>query len=207
MVRYPYLHDKLATGFISQSAVANYPFIGFIAQMHGCIFVNRIDKNNTNASLQMLIEKQKAIYEGKDKTNFIIFSEGTTSNGTVLLQFKRGAFVSKLPMKPVIIKFDAINRISLALDVIEMLFHAFIVICELYHPVEMIYLPTFEPNEYLFNVYGKELKSKIDIKEDWQVYAYCLREIMSEESGLTQSEGNYEMKNEYLKFLRGNKTN
>ena len=42
-------------------------------------------------------------------------------------------------------------------------------------------------------------------KEKWEIYAEAVRDIMSIGSGLPKSEGNYQMKREYLDFLRKGK--
>jgi len=144
-------------------------------------------------TLDIIIQKQKDIYSGKDLSKFMIFPEGTTSNNTGILDFKRGAFLSELAVKPYIIKFDTNFKISLAMDVIEMLYHLFLVICVPFHLVEVIELPVFVPNENLF---------KDSNKERWVQYAEAVKDVMSEASGLKNVKGSYKEKKEYLDFLR-----
>lgn len=38
--------------------------------------------------------------EGKSKVPFMIYPEGSTSNGEYLMSFKKGAFFSLLPIQP-----------------------------------------------------------------------------------------------------------
>jgi 1-acyl-sn-glycerol-3-phosphate acyltransferase len=187
-------------GFISRIDVKYYPIVGYIATCLGCIFVDRDDKQNRGSVITKVLDKQNSIISGEDTSKLLIFPEGTTSNTTGIMPFKQGAFLSSLPIKPYVIKFDPINRISLAMSVIEMLVHYFIVLCTPIHYIELISLPVFVPNEYLYN---QSKYSKLDLK--WKVYAETMRDIMCKASGLKAIEGSYEMKVEYLDFLRKNK--
>jgi 1-acyl-sn-glycerol-3-phosphate acyltransferase len=189
--------ERICPGFISKKAVESYPFIGYVATCIGCIFVDRNDKTNRGNSLNQVVDKQRNIYSGEDTSKLLIFPEGTTTNTTSIIQFKKGAFVTKLPIKPIVIKFDPINKLSLAMDVVEMLFHLFIILCQPIHTIEIIQLPVFVPNEYLFRNYPGKVSN-----EDWEVYADALRNVMCKVSGLEKGEGTYEMKNEYLDFFR-----
>lgn len=183
----------IGTGFLAKIDVKSYPFIGLIAQCLGSVFVDRENKNTLGETLEIVIQKQKDIYAKKDLSKFMIFPEGTTSNNTAILDFKRGAFVAELPVKPYVIKFETSKKISLAMDVIEMLYHLFIVICVPVHYVEVIEMPVFVPNEKLF---------KDSTKERWMQYAEAVKDAMCEASGLQKSSGSYKEKKDYLEYLR-----
>lgn len=190
------------TGFLAKKEVKNYPLIGLIAESINGVFVDRDDKSSLGGVLELVKNKQKEIHSGKDLSKFMIFPEGTTSNSAGILDFKKGAFVSELPIKPFVIKFDSLNRISLAMDVIEMLYHVLIVISVPFHFVEIVDLPVFSPNEELFEECGKgDCK-----KERWEVYAEILKEIMCDASGLKNMKGGFKEKQEYLQILRKPKT-
>ena len=195
--------DRFALCFISRSNIKSYPLIGFLASCCGCIFVDRASKDNRGQSLEKLVEKQKKLYNGEDFVNVCLFAEGTTSNDLSLLTFKKGGFYANLPIKPMVIKFDAVNSFSIAMDVIDLLYSVLLDMCIPYKVVELYYLPSFQPNDYLYEVYGKEMINKG--KEKWEIYAEAVRDIMSIGSGLPKSEGNYQMKREYLDFLRKGK--
>jgi hypothetical protein len=45
--------------------------------------------------------------DGKTKVPFLIFAEGSTSNGEYLMSFKKGAFASLLPVQPMTMVLDA----------------------------------------------------------------------------------------------------
>jgi 1-acyl-sn-glycerol-3-phosphate acyltransferase len=192
--------DKLGAGFIASIHVKSFPLIGYVAQALGCIFVDRNDKSDRGNSLALVNDKLNNIYNNNDYSTFTIFPEGTTSNTTSILPFKKGSFTSKLPIKPYVIKFEVRERISLAMDVIDMLLHVFVVLCIPIHYIELYNLPVFCPNEYFFKEYNKG-------KEDWEVYAETMREIMCQVSGFDKAKGSWDSKKEYLDFLRKSKNN
>ncbi len=183
----------IGTGFLAKIDVKQYPFIGLIAECLGCVFVDRDNKNTLCDTLGQVIQKQKDISSKNDLSKFMIFPEGTTSNNTGIIDFKRGAFAAELPVKPYVIKFETQKKISLAMDVIEMLYHLFMIVCVPVHFVEVIEMPVFVPNENLF---------KDPNKERWLQYAEAVKDAMCEASGLKKLSGSYKEKKEYLEFLR-----
>lgn len=191
------LIDDVTPGFIAKSDVKSYPMIGFVATCMGSIFVDRSDKANRGDIIKLLAERQTSIHKKEDLSQLLIFPEGTTSNNSGIINFKQGAFLTKLNVKPYIIKCDPINNLSLTMDVIEMLLHVYIVLCKPIHYVTVISLPVFVPNEYLFK-HSKHANGDME----WKVYAEAMREIMCDASGLVRHDASYEMKVEYLNFFR-----
>jgi 1-acyl-sn-glycerol-3-phosphate acyltransferase len=189
--------SKISPGFISRVEVKSFPIVGYVAQCLGSIFVDRTSKENRGYVLNLIKEKQQRIVAGHDHSNLLIFPEGTTSNTTGIMPFKQGPFVASLPVLPYVIKFDPIERLSLAMDVIEMLLHIFIILCTPIHYIELITLPVFVPNEYMYQ--------NADPANRWVTYANTMREIMCEASQMKKIEGSYEMKTEYLNYLRKDK--
>ncbi len=199
---------KHHTGFVSSSGVKSYPLIGYIATALGTIFVDRDDKTKRGNALTQLMEKQHDIYKNNDKSKILVFPEGTTSNTTGIMPFKQGPFAALLPVKPFVIKFEVVEKLSLAMDVIEMLMHIFIILCTPIHHVEVISLPVFIPNDHLFEKSPCAIKvdeTKEDKGEKWVIYAESMRRIMCDASGMKCINGSYGMKKEYLDFLRKKK--
>lgn len=194
------LSDRFYVCFISRSNIKSYPLIGFLACCCGCIFVDRASKDNRGNALDKIIEKQHRLYEGKDITNVAVFAEGTTTNNTCIIPFKKGAFAANLPVKPVVVNYDVTHQFSIAMDIIDLLYNVFLVMCVPYRVVELVVLPSFEPNEYLYDVYGKEMIA--NGKEKWEVYADAVRDAMCIGSGLKKANGDYKMKVEYLNYFR-----
>ena len=74
------------------------------------------------------------------KGHLILFPEGTTSNGTSLLPFRRGAFVAGVPVQPVLIKYP-FKRFNPAWDTISAIRHLMIALTQLNNNCEYWTLP------------------------------------------------------------------
>lgn len=149
-----------------------------------------------------------------------VFPEGGTSNGRYLLAFKRGAFQGSRAVKPLVMKFTY-GILSPAYDVAPFLPLLFMTLCLLGDfKVEVLELPTFVPNEYLYANH----KDKVDRAhsttwhqsqdvtnfyehqaqwepERWEIYAWAVRDVMSQASGLSKNEQPYREKLEYEAIL------
>jgi len=51
----------------------------------------------------------------------LIFPEGGTTNGTSLINFKKGAFIAEKTVRPVILKWGLEGSVIPSFDIIEML--------------------------------------------------------------------------------------
>jgi len=81
---------------------------------------------------------------------FCIFPEGGTTNGTSILNLKRGAFESMRPVQPVVLKYGwGLSTLSPAWDVTPFLPLAILHLSLIGYSCEVIELPVFVPNEYL----------------------------------------------------------
>lgn len=70
----------------------------------GTIFVDRFSNSGKEAAKNELVRRADPDYDGPPT---MIFPEGTTTNGKVLIQFKQGAFTPGEPVLPVCIRFPA----------------------------------------------------------------------------------------------------
>ena len=61
----------------------------------------------------------------------------------------------------------------------------------------MIELPPFKPNKYLFETH------KDKGKEEWEIYAWAVRDVMSKVSGKPTIEVDVKEKAEFKKFMTG----
>jgi lysophosphatidylcholine acyltransferase/lyso-PAF acetyltransferase len=91
-----------------------------------------------------------------------IFAEGSTSNGHYLLSFKRGAFAALRAVKPVILKYSY-GTFSPAYDVIPFWPMIIMQMSLFDFKCEVLELPTFTPNEYLFTHHANKGKEKWEI--------------------------------------------
>lgn len=118
---------------------------------------------------QRLIEVDRAEYNP-----MCLFPEGTTSNGSALLKFKRGAFMGLRTVRPVIARVNK-RMIMPAYDAIE--FFPFLIVfyssfCMF--NLELTILPEFTPTEWML----ENKKEKAETGQDWEIYAECVREAM-----------------------------
>lgn len=109
----------------------------------------------------------------------MIYAEGTTSNNTHIMKFKRGAFASLRPVQPISLQYKC-SQVSNSNCLKGDVFTVFM-LCACFMPsvVTVKKYPVFVPNEKL---YEKEPK-----KDKQDVYAEAVREMMCRETGLPKS--------------------
>jgi hypothetical protein len=105
---------------------------------------------------------------------FMIFPEGTVTSGKHVLKFKKGAFYSLLPLKPLIIKTNLWDQFHLSVGSAGLLVHLIRTLCHLYHDVEILELPIMAPTPFMYENYSK---MHPEIKENWEIFAEVAREI------------------------------
>jgi len=97
--------------FIAKTEVSEWPFISFLAKLQKTIFVNRKKPSQLRSVIN---EINKRIYSEK----IVLFPEGTSSNGNIVLPFKSSLFgiynINKNtknynPIQPVSIAYKKIN--------------------------------------------------------------------------------------------------
>jgi len=84
---------------VAKEATKRIPFVGPCATMFGCLYVKRDSKDSKNDTCSKIMERQTLIEEGMYPP-LIFYAEGGTSNGTQLLQFKKGGFFSLKAVQP-----------------------------------------------------------------------------------------------------------
>lgn len=101
------LSSKWMPSFVAKSDTKK-SIVAKQAEALQCLFIDRPKgkdaKLETNGALEAIKERQHAIQDGRYKP-LIIFPEGTTTNGNFLIRFKRGAFVSLLPVQPLVNRY------------------------------------------------------------------------------------------------------
>jgi len=66
------------------------------------VFIYRDDKASKHRAIAEI--KRRAHSEGK-WPQYLIFPEGTTTNGKALVAFKPGAFIPGMPVQPIVLRF------------------------------------------------------------------------------------------------------
>lgn len=117
----------------------------------GTVFVPRGGpKVQLEQTLANILTRTKKIEEEGIFPPLAIFPEGTCTNNTCLLKFKRGAFFDLRTVIPVTVKYK-FGMVSPAIDALEMSYTSFLLSCALQTIVaEVKILPAFQPNDYLF---------------------------------------------------------
>lgn len=92
-----YLH---LPSFVARASTKKVAFVGKYADFLNCIYVDRTNKESKNDTVEKIGEHQSQYLEGKKKTQVLIFPEGSTTNGDYIIDFKKGAFISLLPVQP-----------------------------------------------------------------------------------------------------------
>jgi hypothetical protein len=113
-----------------------------------------------------------------------------------MTSFKKGAFASLLPIRPLVMKykgwpFQPVSSVTGLTGTGTM-----ILIGNLFNHAEMMELPPFIPNDYLFE------KHKDKGTKKWEIYAWAVRDIMSKTSGIPKDDTfTNQMRVEYHKIL------
>lgn len=87
---------------VAKEATKRIPFVGKCAEMYGCLFLQRDSKDQKRDMFTQISERQEDIDKGLYPP-LIFYAEGGTSNGSCLLQFKKGGFVALKSVQPQII--------------------------------------------------------------------------------------------------------
>lgn len=172
-----------------------------MAQIAGAVktmFLSRTDKNARHAVFEKIQQRQVQVTEGKANP-LIIFPEGCSTNGEYLITFKKGAFASLMPVKPLLNVPKSLRGDSTMGYCINMWHWGFIVFQCVWMHFEHTELPVFAPNEYFWKHHwdGK------DPEERWKVYANAVREVMAEVGGFKLSDATMEDKLAYKNLVWG----
>ena len=124
------------------------------------------------------------------------FPEGTCSCCRNILRFKKGAFYSLLPVKPMILRINQRSSFHLSVGASNVVLHYVKNLCHFINTIDYTILPTVRPVDYLFE-HNQHLG-----KEKWQIYANVVRKIYSEVGGLVEVDMGMRDLNRYIKAMR-----
>ena len=153
------------------------PAVGAALMELGSFFVDREDEKSRKQSLDILVKRQEDYYNKKSFVKTLVFPEGTTTNGKYLATFKRGCFVSLLPLKPLIVLpyegfICSTNR-----------FFFFVrTICTFSIKIPYAELPVIKPTSFMFEKY------KMEGKEKWEIFANVVHKIYLEIGGFKETD-------------------
>lgn len=156
------------------------------------IYVTRKgDKEHKNEIIDQIVQRQHDIQKG-GYAQLAIFAESFTTNNSRLARFKKGAFVSLLPVQPVVFKYGGFPG-KPTMDCLTIMDNVFFALFGSFVQWQVRYtLPPFIPNDYFFEKYADKGAEKSHI------YAWGVREVMSKASGLpVDDEIDFDKKDQY----------
>jgi lysophosphatidylcholine acyltransferase/lyso-PAF acetyltransferase len=175
--------------FVAKRSVSKLPLIGLISKCLGCVYVQRESKSSDFKGVSGVVnERVREAYQDKFAPMMMLFPEGTTTNGDFLLPFKTGAFLSKAPVLPVILRYPY-RRFSPAWDTISGVRHVIYLFCQFVNCIEVTRLPIYYPSQ--------------QEKDDPKLYAENVRKLMAHEGNLTLSDIGLAEKRVYHAALNG----
>ena len=112
----PVLASTIPASFIAKQEVKSWPVLGILATLQQTVFISR-DKHNALAGQQAINNILQ------NKTNLILFPEGTSTDGTTVYPFKSSLFslafqenTEKLFIQPVTLNIIEINHKQIKLQ-------------------------------------------------------------------------------------------
>uniref|UniRef100_A0A0E0JHM7 Phospholipid/glycerol acyltransferase domain-containing protein n=1 Tax=Oryza punctata TaxID=4537 RepID=A0A0E0JHM7_ORYPU len=176
--------------FVAKESVSRLPLVGLISKCLGCIFVQRESKASDSKGVSGAVtERVQEAYQDKNSSMMLLFPEGTTTNGDYLLPFRTGAFLARVPVQPVILRYPY-TMFSPAWDSMDGARHVFLLLCQFVNYIEVVRLPVYCPSE--------------QEKEDPKLYANNVRKLIATEGNLILSNLGLAEKRVYHAALNGN---
>ena len=168
---------EYAVSYLVTYELLQTPAIGAAMAELGSFFVNRENEESRINCLKILSKRQNDFYNKKNFVKTLVFPEGTTTNGKYIASFKRGVFISLLPIKPlIVIHYEGFpcstNR-----------FYFFVrTVATFKIKIKYAELPVIKPTDYMFEKY-KDLG-----KDKWEIYAKVVNKIYSEIGGFKETD-------------------
>ncbi|XWS77133.1 hypothetical protein CRYUN_Cryun01aG0235900 [Craigia yunnanensis] len=137
-----YFYELFSTIVASESH-DSIPFVGTIIRAMQVIYVNR----SSPASRKNAVNEIKRRASWDTFPRLLLFPEGTTTNGRVLISFQLGAFIHGYPIQPIIVRYPHVHfdqswgLISLA----KLMFRMF---TQFHNFMEVEYLPIIMPPDH-----------------------------------------------------------
>ncbi|KAM9426259.1 lysophospholipid acyltransferase LPCAT4 [Pholidichthys leucotaenia] len=130
---------------VSRSENANLPVIGALLEFNQSVLVSRKDPESRKKAVTQL---QERLTSNGYWPQMLMFPEGTTTNGSVLIKFKPGAFVAGVPVQPVLLRYpnklDTVRWTYRGTTWLEALWHT---TSQPYTNMTIEFLPVYNPSQ------------------------------------------------------------
>eukprot|EP00906_Rhabdomonas_costata_P036530 RCo051237 len=185
----------LMPAFVAKIELRSLPSFGFLCKMVHCLFIDR--RPGANGQAAAIADRQRKMMSEPGKyPPLLIFPEGTTTNGTALLEFRRGAFTTGAPVIPMLVDYPSpfgslltAGGFQLHWECITFLESMLCGLLCFALPVKVRFLPPHEPTP-------EEIASPA-------LYARNVFQIMQKATGLKGAPLTYQDKVEYLEVIYG----
>ena len=166
--------------FLITYEIIRAPGYGAAMKQLGSFYINREDEKSRKKALAIITKRQNDFYNKRSFVRTLVFPEGTTTNGQYIATFKRGAFISLLPVKPLIV----LSYKGFPCSTNRFFFFIRTVVT---FKIKIVYgeLPIIKPTNYMFEKY-KNLG-----KEKWEIFANVVNKIYAEIGGFKQTNIKY----------------
>ncbi|KAL3616602.1 Lysophospholipid acyltransferase lpeat2 [Castilleja foliolosa] len=127
---------------VSSESHDSMPFVGTIIRAMQVIYVDRFSRSSRKHAVTEI--KRKA--SSNQFPRVLLFPEGTTSNGRVLISFQLGAFIPGYTVQPVIVRYPYVHFDQSwgNIAVVKLMFRMF---TQFHNFMEVEYLPLVFPHE------------------------------------------------------------
>jgi lysophosphatidylcholine acyltransferase/lyso-PAF acetyltransferase len=186
--------------FTPSAEFKNVPIAGILLKANDSIFIPRGGNEEQKAKALAVIRDRQEMIEAEAGTirPMCIYVEGATSNGTHLMQFRKGAFFSEKPIKPMFLKYSY-HLVSPAFDTIEFLPLQILLLSSFcWLRCKLTQMPDFIPNEYLFQKHADKGQ------ERWEIYAWAVRDAMMKAGQFGDCKQSLKTKLAYENYMRMN---
>ncbi|GJQ08806.1 hypothetical protein GpartN1_g597.t1 [Galdieria partita] len=146
-----YFLSAFAPPFVAKQGVKDIPFVGFIAEIMECIFVDRENRTSPSATSLIALRLERidllniSFSSWMAPSALVMFPEGTTSNGDCLLRFHTGPFVQKRTIQPIVLQYSFGDTDPAFIGLT--FFHFLRILSEPYYMLRVNFLPRYVPSE------------------------------------------------------------
>ncbi|GIQ85105.1 hypothetical protein KIPB_006728, partial [Kipferlia bialata] len=128
-------------GFIAKQSVSKAPLVGYMARVMNVVFVKRDDPNSRGSATAALRERMCS----PTLPRVVVFPEGTTTDGSCLLQYRAGAFRAGIPIQPCLIRYPH-RWYAQSWDSQPFTSHLIQRLSSLHNQVSVTFMPVYQPS-------------------------------------------------------------
>eukprot|EP00764_Aduncisulcus_paluster_P011277 gnl/Carplike_NY0171/4242_a5741_316.p1 GENE.gnl/Carplike_NY0171/4242_a5741_316~~gnl/Carplike_NY0171/4242_a5741_316.p1 ORF type:complete len:455 (+),score=110.77 gnl/Carplike_NY0171/4242_a5741_316:34-1398(+) len=145
------------SSFVAKSELKKVPLVGYIARGAGALFVERSCVDSRTFVRESITKRATT----PDGVPMCLFVEGTTTNASMLLQYRAGVFRAGVSVQPIIVKYPYVFD-NPAWDTNGSIPNIIHVLSQLHNRAEIHFLPVHDPTD-------AELKDPISFAEHVRV--------------------------------------